>query len=110
MFLFFSQIPLSVCYWFVDFDTTILPICKDSLGWMFNNLDMNFDLLLDLSELSAVHLDKNELRMKPLLNSWDCCQKPEGEGGGRVFKSLTERIMKSLGVEEMRGAFKRGRN
>ena len=78
-----------------DFDTSILPICKDSLGWMFNKLDMNFDLLLDQSELSAIYLDKYELCMKPLFNSCDsfkdgklsnnewcyCFQKPEGEEG-----------------------------
>lgn len=77
----------------LDFDTSILPICKDSLGWMFNKLDMNFDLLLDQSELSAIYLDKYELCMKPLFNSCDsfkdgklsnnewcyCFQKPEGE-------------------------------
>ncbi|XP_056145914.1 testican-1 [Lampris incognitus] len=74
------------------FDTSILPICKDSLGWMFNKLDMNFDLLLDQSELSAIYLDKYELCMKPLFNSCDsfkdgklsnnewcyCFQKSEG--------------------------------
>uniref|UniRef100_H2TSQ6 SPARC (osteonectin), cwcv and kazal like domains proteoglycan 1 n=2 Tax=Takifugu rubripes TaxID=31033 RepID=H2TSQ6_TAKRU len=74
------------------FDTSILPICKDSLGWMFNKLDMNFDLLLDQSELSALYLDKYETCMKPLFNSCDsfkdgklsnnewcyCFQKPEG--------------------------------
>lgn len=74
------------------FDTSILPICKDSLGWMFNKLDMNFDLLLDQSELGAIYLDKNELCMKPLFNSCDsfkdgklsnnewcyCFQKPDG--------------------------------
>ncbi|KAM9795454.1 testican-1 [Neosynchiropus ocellatus] len=74
------------------FDTSILPICKDSLGWMFNKLDMNFDLLLDQSELSAIYLDKYELCMKPLFNSCDsfkdgklsnnewcyCFQKPDG--------------------------------
>ncbi|KAJ8015375.1 hypothetical protein DPEC_G00025480 [Dallia pectoralis] len=74
------------------FDTSILPICKDSLGWMFNKLDMNYDLLLDHSELSAIYLDKYELCMKPLFNSCDsfkdgklsnnewcyCFQKPDG--------------------------------
>ncbi len=83
----------------LDFDTSILPICKDSLGWMFNKLDMNFDLLLDQSELSAIYLDKYELCMKPLFNSCDsfkdgklsnnewcyCFQKPEGEDGGMVI-------------------------
>ncbi|KAK3558543.1 hypothetical protein QTP86_019014 [Hemibagrus guttatus] len=53
------------------FDTSILPICKDSLGWMFNKLDMNYDLLLDQSELSAIYLDKYELCMRPLFNSCD---------------------------------------
>ncbi|XP_041930717.1 testican-1 isoform X2 [Alosa alosa] len=74
------------------FDTSILPICKDSLGWMFNKLDMNYDLLLDHTELSAIYLDKYELCMRPLFNSCDsfkdgklsnnewclCFQKPEG--------------------------------
>ncbi|KAJ3581222.1 hypothetical protein NHX12_016894, partial [Muraenolepis orangiensis] len=53
------------------FDTSILPICKDSLGWMFNKLDVNYDLLLDQSELSTLYLDKYELCMKPLFNSCD---------------------------------------
>ncbi|XP_061691045.1 testican-1 isoform X2 [Syngnathoides biaculeatus] len=74
------------------FDTSILPICKDSLGWMFNKLDVNFDLLLDESELSAIYVDKYEVCMKPLFNSCDsfkdgklsnnewcyCFQKPDG--------------------------------
>ncbi|XP_036404041.1 testican-1 isoform X2 [Megalops cyprinoides] len=74
------------------FDTSVLPICKDSLGWMFNKLDMNYDLLLDHTELSAIYLDKYELCMKPLFNSCDsykdgklsnnewcyCFQKPDG--------------------------------
>lgn len=77
----------------IGFDTSILPICKDSLGWMFNKLDMNYDLLLDQSELSAIYLDKYELCMRPLFNSCDsfkdgklsnnewcyCFQKPDGE-------------------------------
>lgn len=88
-FLFISLLFASLA----DFDTSILPICKDSLGWMFNKLDMNFDLLLDQSELNAIYLDKYELCMKPLFNSCDsfkdgklsnnewcyCFQKPEGE-------------------------------
>ncbi|KAA0709721.1 Testican-1 Protein SPOCK [Triplophysa tibetana] len=63
-----------------------------SLGWMFNKLDMNYDLLLDQSELSAIYLDKYELCMRPLFNSCDsfkdgklsnnewcyCFQKPDG--------------------------------
>ncbi|XP_043925775.1 testican-1 [Protopterus annectens] len=74
------------------FDTSILPICKDSLGWMFNKLDMNYDLLLDQTELNAIYLDKYEPCIKPLFNSCDsfkdgklsnnewcyCFQKPEG--------------------------------
>lgn len=60
---------------------------------MFNKLDMNYDLLLDNSELSAIYLDKYELCMQPLFNSCDsfkdgklsnnewcyCFQKPDGE-------------------------------
>ena len=79
------------------FDTSIRPICKDSLGWMFNKLDMNYDLLLDHSEINAIYLDKYEPCIKPLFNSCDsfkdgklsnnewcyCFQKPAGEAGGR---------------------------
>lgn len=85
-----------------DFDTSILPICKDSLGWMFNKLDMNFDLLLDQSELNAIYLDKYELCMKPLFNSCDsfkdgklsnnewcyCFQKPEGEAAEKHMEGF----------------------
>ncbi|XP_067899716.1 testican-1 isoform X1 [Heterodontus francisci] len=53
------------------FDTSILPICKDSLGWIFNKLDMNYDLLLDQSELGTIYLDKYEQCIKPLFNSCD---------------------------------------
>ena len=79
------------------FDTSILPICKDSLGWMFNKLDMNYDLLLDHSEINAIYLDKYEPCIKPLFNSCDsfkdgklsnnewcyCFQKPGGKAGGK---------------------------
>lgn len=78
------------------FDTSILPICKDSLGWMFNKLDMNYDLLLDHSEINAIYLDKYEPCIKPLFNSCDsfkdgklsnnewcyCFQKPGGKEVG----------------------------
>ncbi|XP_026532393.1 testican-3 isoform X4 [Notechis scutatus] len=53
------------------FDTSILPICKDSLGWMFNRLDTNYDLLLDQSELGSIYLDKNEQCTKAFFNSCD---------------------------------------
>ncbi|XP_066488292.1 testican-3 isoform X2 [Tiliqua scincoides] len=52
------------------FDTSILPICKDSLGWMFNRLDKNYDLLLDQSELGNVNLD-NVQCIKEFFNSCD---------------------------------------
>lgn len=55
----------------VGFDTSILPICKDSLGWMFNRLDTNYDLLLDQSELGSIYLDKNEQCTKAFFNSCD---------------------------------------
>lgn len=55
----------------VGFDTSILPICKDSLGWMFNRLDTNYDLLLDQSELGSIYLDKNEECTKAFFNSCD---------------------------------------
>uniref|UniRef100_A0A667X6G3 SPARC (osteonectin), cwcv and kazal like domains proteoglycan 1 n=1 Tax=Myripristis murdjan TaxID=586833 RepID=A0A667X6G3_9TELE len=92
------------------FDTSILPICKDSLGWMFNKLDMNFDLLLDQSELSAIYLDKYELCMKPLFNSCDsfkdgklsnnewcyCFQKPKGLPCQNEKSRLTQSPQKIL--------------
>uniref|UniRef100_F1RIW2 Testican-3 n=1 Tax=Sus scrofa TaxID=9823 RepID=F1RIW2_PIG len=53
------------------FDTSILPICKDSLGWMFNRLDTNYDLLLDQSELGSIYLDKNEQCTEAFFNSCD---------------------------------------
>lgn len=79
------------------FDTSILPICKDSLGWMFNKLDMNYDLLLDHSEINAIYLDKYEPCIKALFNSCDsfkdgklsnnewcyCFQKPGGKAGSK---------------------------
>ncbi|XP_062902409.1 testican-3 isoform X3 [Mobula hypostoma] len=55
----------------VRFDTSILPICKDSLGWMFNRLDTNYDLLLDQSELGSIYFDNHDLCMKPFFNSCD---------------------------------------
>lgn len=62
---------------------------------MFNKLDMNYDLLLDHSEINAIYLDKYEPCIKPLFNSCDsfkdgklsnnewcyCFQKPAGEAG-----------------------------
>lgn len=64
---------------------------------MFNKLDMNYDLLLDHSEINAIYLDKYEPCIKPLFNSCDsfkdgklsnnewcyCFQKPGGKGVGR---------------------------
>lgn len=90
---------ISACL-LTGFDTSILPICKDSLGWMFNKLDMNYDLLLDPSEISAIYLDKYEPCVKPLFNSCDsfkdgklsnnewcyCFQKPGGELCGLQYR------------------------
>lgn len=59
------------CLCLLGFDTSILPICKDSLGWMFNRLDTNYDLLLDQSELGSIYLDKNEQCTKAFFNSCD---------------------------------------
>ncbi|OCT57139.1 hypothetical protein XELAEV_18003928mg [Xenopus laevis] len=53
------------------FDTSILPICRDSLGWMFNRLDTNYDLLLDQSELGSIYIDKNEQCTKAFFNTCD---------------------------------------
>ncbi|XP_046756429.1 testican-1 isoform X3 [Gallus gallus] len=97
------------------FDTSILPICKDSLGWMFNKLDMNYDLLLDPSEISAIYLDKYEPCVKPLFNSCDsfkdgklsnnewcyCFQKP----GGLPCQNEMNRIQKLSRGKSLLGAF-----
>ncbi|XP_063314266.1 testican-3 [Pelobates fuscus] len=53
------------------FDTSILPICRDSLGWMFNKLDKNSDLLLDQYELGSIYIDKNEQCTKAFFNTCD---------------------------------------
>lgn len=66
-----SQILTNNVLYGVGFDTSILPICKDSLGWMFNRLDTNYDLLLDQSELGSIYLDKNEPCTKAFFNSCD---------------------------------------
>ncbi|XP_009889395.1 PREDICTED: testican-1 [Charadrius vociferus] len=97
------------------FDTSILPICKDSLGWMFNKLDMNYDLLLDPSEIGAIYLDKYEPCVKPLFNSCDsfkdgklsnnewcyCFQKP----GGLPCQNEMNRIQKLSRGKSLLGAF-----
>ncbi|XP_016157198.1 PREDICTED: testican-1 isoform X2 [Ficedula albicollis] len=97
------------------FDTSILPICKDSLGWMFNKLDMNYDLLLDPSEISAIYLDKYEPCVKPLFNSCDsfkdgklsnnewcyCFQKPSG----LPCQNEMNRIQKLSRGKSLLGAF-----
>ncbi|KAF5913418.1 hypothetical protein HPG69_017036 [Diceros bicornis minor] len=97
------------------FDTSILPICKDSLGWMFNKLDMNYDLLLDHSEINAIYLDKYEPCIKPLFNSCDsfkdgklsnnewcyCFQKP----GGLPCQNEMNRIQKLSKGKILLGAF-----
>ncbi|XP_036081039.1 testican-1 isoform X1 [Rousettus aegyptiacus] len=97
------------------FDTSILPICKDSLGWMFNKLDMNYDLLLDPSEINAIYLDKYEPCIKPLFNSCDsfkdgklsnnewcyCFQKP----GGLPCQNEMNRIQKLSKGKSLLGAF-----
>ena len=85
---------------------------------MFNKLDMNYDLLLDHTELSAIYLDKYELCMRPLFNSCDsfkdgklsnnewclCFQKPEGECEKRRKQgTLRQRaIINESGREEER--------
>ncbi|XP_065411117.1 testican-1 isoform X1 [Chrysemys picta bellii] len=97
------------------FDTSILPICKDSLGWMFNKLDMNYDLLLDHSEINAIYLDKYEPCIKPLFNSCDsfkdgklsnnewcyCFQKP----GGLPCQNEMNRIQKLSRGKSLLGVF-----
>lgn len=69
LFLLYNFLLLLFCL--LGFDTSILPICKDSLGWMFNRLDTNYDLLLDQSELGSIYLDKNEPCTRAFFNSCD---------------------------------------
>lgn len=69
---------------------------------MFNKLDMNYDLLLDHSEINAIYLDKYEPCIKPLFNSCDsfkdgklsnnewcyCFQKPGGKVGPKGLAAV----------------------
>lgn len=48
-----------------------VPLCKDSLGWMFSRLDTNFDLQLDQSELSSLSSEKSDVCTKAFLRSCD---------------------------------------
>ncbi|XP_051982474.1 testican-3-like isoform X2 [Xyrauchen texanus] len=52
-------------------DTSKVPLCKDSLGWMFSRLDTNFDLLLNQSELSSLNSEKSDVCTKAFLRSCD---------------------------------------
>uniref|UniRef100_A0A8C4NHA7 Thyroglobulin type-1 domain-containing protein n=1 Tax=Eptatretus burgeri TaxID=7764 RepID=A0A8C4NHA7_EPTBU len=66
-----------------NFDTSVLPICKDSVGWIFTRLDINRDLFLDQLELASVGLghpgpgrgaaalDKYERCLAPFLRACD---------------------------------------
>lgn len=65
---FFLQPLLSVC---LEVDMSKVPLCKDSLGWMFSRLDTNFDLQLDQSELSSLSSEKSDVCTKAFLRSCD---------------------------------------
>lgn len=52
-------------------DTSRVPLCKDSLGWMFSRLDVNFDLHLDHSELAGLGPEKSAVCTKAFLTSCD---------------------------------------
>ncbi|KAK6293779.1 testican-2 isoform X2 [Coregonus clupeaformis] len=52
-------------------DRSVVASCKDSLGWMFSNLDTNSDLYLDQAELAAINLDKYEVCIRSFFNSCD---------------------------------------
>ncbi|ROI16052.1 Testican-3 [Anabarilius grahami] len=52
-------------------DMSKVPLCKDSLGWMFSRLDTNFDLQLDQSELSSLSSEKSDVCTKAFLRSCD---------------------------------------
>ncbi|XP_065131085.2 testican-3 isoform X2 [Paramisgurnus dabryanus] len=52
-------------------ETSKLPLCKDSQGWMFSRLDTNFDLELDQSELSSLSSEKSDVCTKAFLSSCD---------------------------------------
>lgn len=63
-----STTSLSVC---LEVDMSKVPLCKDSLGWMFSRLDTNFDLQLDQSELSSLSSEKSDVCTKAFLRSCD---------------------------------------
>lgn len=75
------------------FYTRMLPICKDSLGWMFNKPEINSDLLLDQSELSTIQW--NSFKDSKRFNKW-CyyIQQPEGEG--ELERSREEKLGKEV--------------
>ncbi|XP_066515519.1 testican-3 [Hoplias malabaricus] len=52
-------------------DMSKIPLCKDSLGWMFTRLDTNFDLHLDQSELTDLGPQRNDACNKAFLRSCD---------------------------------------
>ncbi|XP_059409894.1 testican-3-like isoform X1 [Carassius carassius] len=52
-------------------DMSKVPLCKDSLGWMFSRLDTNFDLQLEQSELSSLSSEKSDVCTKAFLRSCD---------------------------------------
>uniref|UniRef100_A0A671K373 Testican-3-like n=1 Tax=Sinocyclocheilus anshuiensis TaxID=1608454 RepID=A0A671K373_9TELE len=52
-------------------DMSKVPLCKDSLGWMFSRLDTNFDLQLDQSELSSLSSEKSDVCTKAFFRSCD---------------------------------------
>ncbi|KAL6466891.1 hypothetical protein MHYP_G00246950 [Metynnis hypsauchen] len=52
-------------------DMSKVPLCKDSLGWMFTRLDVNFDQHLDQTELEGLGPEKNDACIKAFLRSCD---------------------------------------
>ncbi|TRY88610.1 hypothetical protein DNTS_016509 [Danionella cerebrum] len=57
-------------------DMSKVPLCKDSLGWMFSRLDTNFDLQLDQTELSSMSSEKSDACTKGFLRKMSFCEAP----------------------------------
>ncbi|XP_069741642.1 testican-2 isoform X2 [Narcine bancroftii] len=52
-------------------EKSLVPSCRDSVGWMFSKLDTDTNMFLDETELGAINLDKYEVCVRPFFNSCD---------------------------------------
>ncbi|KAL2098308.1 hypothetical protein ACEWY4_007515 [Coilia grayii] len=82
------------------------PLCRDSVGWMFTRLDVNFDISLDQSELMSVAQDKNDRCITPFLLS--CDTSGDGHLSSREWCSCFQRQQDSPCIAELNNINKQG--